>query len=108
MQAKADKKKRTANKRRKQIVQTMLTWGHIITMSVLALAVLCNVGSLAAIVFRPEVAAAVTEYAKAWQPFFIAGILGYDAKSTVENAMKITNTIKSEQDGEEAEDEENG
>lgn len=84
-------------------MQTLLTWGHVITMSVLALAVVCNVGGMAAIVFRLEVAETITKYADVWQPFFIAGILGYDAKSTVENAMKITKAVKGEEPSEETE-----
>lgn len=63
-------------------------------MSVLILAALANISGLAAILFRPEIAEAVCEYARAWQTFFTAGILGYDAKSTIENAMKIIKNVK--------------
>lgn len=63
-------------------------------MSVLILAALSNISGLAAILFKPEVAEAVCEYARAWQTFFTAGILGYDAKSTIENTMKIVKSVK--------------
>ena len=63
-------------------------------MSVLVLAALSNISGLAAILFRPEVAEAVCEYARAWQTFFTAGILGYDAKSTIENTMKIIKNVQ--------------
>lgn len=63
-------------------------------MSVLCLAALANISGLAAILFRPEVAETVCEYARAWQTFFTAGILGYDAKSTIENTMKIMKNVK--------------
>lgn len=63
-------------------------------MSVLALAALANISGLAAILFRPEISEAVCEYARAWQTFFTAGILGYDAKSTIENTMKIMKNVK--------------
>lgn len=92
-------KRRCSKAKRREIVQTVLTWGHIITMSALALAVVCNIGGLAVIVFRPEVAQAVTEYAEKWQTFFIAGILGYDTKSTIENALKIAKTARENAEG---------
>ena len=63
-------------------------------MSVLVLAALSNVSGLAVILFKPEVAGAVCEYVRAWQTFFTAGILGYDAKSTIENTMKIMKSVK--------------
>lgn len=79
---------------RRRIVQTVLTWSHVMAMSVLILAAIANVSGLAAIVLKPDTAEAVCEYARAWQTFLTAGILGYDAKSTVENALKITRDIK--------------
>ena len=73
-------------------------------MSVLVLAALSNVSGLAVILFKPEVAEAVCEYVRAWQTFFTAGILGYDAKSTIENTMKIMKNVKeTNQQGEETE-----
>lgn len=83
-----------ANNAKESIVRSVLTWGHIITISILAIAAICNIGGLAAVVFAPETAIVVTNYVSAWQGFFIAGVLGYDAKTTVENALKITNSIK--------------
>jgi hypothetical protein len=85
------KKRRSPNE---QIIQTALTWGHVITMSVLALAAILNIGGFFAIVFKPEIAEKLTAYAEKWQTLYIAGILGYDAKSTVENTLKITKSIK--------------
>lgn len=81
-------------KARNQIVKTILTWSHVMAMSVLLLAALSNISGLAVILFKPEVAKAVCEYVRAWQTFFTAGILGYDAKSTIENAMKIMKNAK--------------
>lgn len=81
-------------KARSQIVKTILTWSHVMAMSVLLLAALSNISGLAVILFKPEVAKAVCEYVRAWQTFFTAGILGYDAKSTIENAMKIMKNAK--------------
>lgn len=69
-------------------------------MSVLALAAFANISGLAAILLRPEAAQAICEYAKAWQTFFTAGILGYDAKSTIENAMKIIKSVKEDKENE--------
>lgn len=83
-----------AQKARQQIFKTVLTWSHVMAMSVLLLAALSNVSGLAAILFKPEVAEAVCEYVRAWQTFFTAGILGYDAKSTIENTMKIMKNVK--------------
>lgn len=83
-----------AQKARQQIFKTILTWSHVMAMSVLLLAALSNISGLASILFKPEVADAVCEYARAWQTFFTAGILGYDAKSTIENTMKIMKSVK--------------
>lgn len=90
----AKEKQKAEDRTRRKLVRTILTWGHVITMSVLILAAVCNVGGLAAILFMPHTAEAVTEYVEKWQMFFIAGVLGYDAKSTVENAMKITGSLR--------------
>lgn len=79
---------------RQKIIQSVMTWSHVMAMSVLILAALANISGLAAILFRPEIAEAVCEYARAWQTFFTAGILGYDAKSTIENTMKIIKNVK--------------
>lgn len=81
-------------KARNQIVKTILTWSHVMTLSMLALAAISHVSGLAAILFRPEIADAICKYAREWQTFFTAGILGYDAKSTIENSMKIMKEIK--------------
>lgn len=79
---------------KRDILQSVLTWSHVLTMSILALAALHNVGGLAVILFRKELADAVIRYTETWQTFFIAGILGYDAKSTIENVLKISGKIK--------------
>lgn len=81
-------------KARSQIVKTILTWSHVMTLSMLALAAISHVSGLTAILFRPEIADAICKYAREWQTFFTAGILGYDAKSTIENAMKIMKNAK--------------
>lgn len=77
-----------------EIIKSALTWGHVITISVLAIAAICNVGGLVAIFMQRELADAITRYVEAWQGFFIAGILGYDAKTTVENALKISRDVQ--------------
>ena len=79
---------------KRDILQSVLTWSHVLTMSILALAALHNIGGLAVILFRKELADAVIRYTETWQTFFIAGILGYDAKSTIENVLKISGKIK--------------
>ena len=82
---------------KREIVQSALTWGHVITLSVLILAALVCAGGLIATVVKGEAAEQIVDYISAWQGFFVAGILGYDAKTTVENALKITQSIKSMQ-----------
>lgn len=78
----------------KDILKSVLTWSHVITVSILMLAAIHNIGGLVVILFRKELADAVIRYTQTWQTFFIAGILGYDAKSTVENVTKIGKSIK--------------
>ena len=91
MQAK--KKETRESKARQKIIQSALTWGHSITMSVLAIAAICNIGGLIAIILKSDLAGPITSFVERWQGFYIAGILGYDAKTTVENALKITKSI---------------
>ena len=90
---------------KRDILQSVLTWSHVLTMSILALAALHNVGGLAVILFRKELADAVIRYTETWQTFFIAGILGYDAKSTIENVLKISGKIKELREAGSAEEE---
>lgn len=97
-----------AQKARQKIFTTVLTWSHVMAMSVLILAALSNISGLAAILFKPEVAEAVCEYVRAWQTFFTAGILGYDAKSTIENTMKIMKSVKETRQLDEEQDTQNG
>ena len=85
----------TEHTARLEIIQSVLNWGHIITMSVLALATIANLGGFIAILAKPEIAEQITNYAREWQGFFVVGVLGYDAKTTVENALKITQSVKS-------------
>lgn len=82
------------SKAKTDIVKTVLTWGHIITMSIIALAAVMNIGGLVALLAAPDVAEQVTEYAKAWQTLYIVGIAGYDAKATIENVMKINRSVQ--------------
>lgn len=89
---------------KRDILQSVLTWSHVLTMSILALAALHNIGGLAVILFRKELADAVIRYTETWQTFFIAGILGYDAKSTIENVLKISGKIKELREAGSAED----
>ena len=84
---------------RREIIQSVLNWGHVITMSVLALAALANIGGFIAILAKPDIAEKITAYAREWQGFFVVGILGYDAKTTVENALKITQSVKNVKSG---------
>lgn len=49
---------------------------------------------LIAIIVSKEHAEAITRYAEAWQTFFITGIVGYDAKSAIENVLKISKSVK--------------
>jgi len=76
------------------IVKTVLTWGHVITMSIIALAAVMNIGGLIAILFAREIAQPIIQYAQAWQTLYIVGIAGYDAKATIENVMKINKSVK--------------
>ena len=76
------------------LIKTVLTWGHVITISVLAIAAITNIGGLIAIIISKEHAEAITRYAEAWQTFFITGIVGYDAKSAIENVLKISKSVK--------------
>lgn len=90
---------------KRDILQSVLTWSHVLTMSILALAALHNIGGLAVILFRKELADAVIRYTETWQTFFITGILGYDAKSTIENVLKISGKIKELREAGSAEEE---
>lgn len=76
------------------IVKTVLTWGHVITMSIIALAAVMNIGGLIAILCAREIADEITRYAEAWQTLYIVGIAGYDAKAAIENVMKIQKSVK--------------
>ena len=78
----------------KDILKAVLTWSHVITVSILLLAAIHNIGGLALILFKPKIAESVINYTRVWQTFFITGIIGYDAKSTVENVMKIGKSVK--------------
>lgn len=78
----------------KDILKAVLTWSHVITVSILLLAAIHNIGGLAVILFKPKIAESVINYTRVWQTFFITGIIGYDAKSTVENVMKIGKSVK--------------
>lgn len=97
-----------SSKAKKDILKSVLTWSHVITVSILLLAAIHNIGGLAVILFRKELADAVIRYASAWQTFFIAGILGYDAKSTVENVTKIGKSVRELRETAESADTENG
>ena len=92
----------------KDILKSVLTWSHVITVSILMLAAVHNIGGLVVIIFRKELADAVIRYTQTWQTFFIAGILGYDAKSTVENVTKIGKSIKEIRTAQEDPDADNG
>ena len=85
----------------KDILKSVLTWSHVITVSILLIAALHNIGGLIMILLDRTTADAVIRYTEAWRTFFIAGILGYDAKSTVENVTKISKNIAGLQDGKE-------
>lgn len=92
-----DEKKRqsskTESKATRDILKSVLTWSHVITVSILILAAIHNIGGLIAIILDRNTADAIIRYTDTWQTFFIAGVLGYDAKSTVENVTKITKSI---------------
>ena len=90
-------KSQSGAKWKREIVRSALTWGHVITLSVLILAAITCIGGLVATLAKGEAAEQIVDYITAWQGFFVAGILGYDAKTTVENALKITQSIKSMQ-----------
>lgn len=87
----------------KTILKSLLTWSHVLTVSILMLAALHNIGGLIAIILRKDLADPIIRYTETWRSFFIAGILGYDAKSTVENVTKIGNSIKELQENTEKE-----
>lgn len=76
------------------ILKSVLTWGHVITLSVILLAAVMNVGGLIAILCAKDIAGPITAYIETWQTFYIVGIAGYDAKTTVENALKISKSIR--------------
>lgn len=87
----------------KDILKSVLTWSHVITVSILLLAAIHNIGGLVVILFQKELADAVIRYTNSWQTFFIAGILGYDAKSTVENVTKIGKSVQTIRESKEKE-----
>ena len=90
------------------IVKTVLTWGHVITMSIIALAMVMNIGGLIAILCAREIADEITSYAEAWQTLYIVGIAGYNAKAAIENVMKIQKTVKEWQTGKSGTETSNG
>lgn len=106
MDGKRTNTSRGESKATKDILKSVLTWSHVITVSILILAAIHNIGGLIAIVLDRNTADAVIRYTNTWQTFFIAGVLGYDAKSTVENVTKITKSIVELRNGNAASNEE--
>ena len=54
----------------KDILKAVLTWSHVITVSILLLAAIHNIGGLAVILFKPKIAESVINYTRVWQTFF--------------------------------------
>lgn len=76
------------------IVKKQLTWGHKITLIGLAMSGALMAVGIVLLVLYPTYANEIIEYVSTWLPFCISVILGYSAKTTVENGMKIYSAVK--------------
>lgn len=77
-----------------EIVKSSLTWGHKITLIGLAMSCSLMVAGIVLLVLYPSLANEITDYISEWLPFCISVILGYSAKSTLENGVKIYSAMK--------------
>lgn len=89
------KKKKTSNDAAQtEVVKTALTWGHKITLTGLWMAGGLMFFGMGAVIGWPQYAENVIRYVGEWQPFCTSVVVAYNAKTTVENAMKIYNSVK--------------
>lgn len=76
------------------IVKSTLTWGHKITLIGLGMSALLMIGGLVLLILHPYLGQEIIDYIREWIPFCVSVILGYSAKTTLENGVKIYAGIK--------------
>lgn len=77
-----------------EIVKSTLTWGHKITLIGLGMSAVLMIGGLALLILHPCLGQEIIDYIREWIPFCVSVILGYSAKTTLENGVKIYAGIK--------------
>ena len=77
-----------------EIVRTTLTWGHKITLIGLGMSAVLMLGGLVLLILYPDAGQEIIDYIREWIPFCVSVILGYSAKTTLENGVKIYAGIK--------------
>lgn len=77
-----------------EIVKSTLTWGHKITLIGLGMSAVLMIGGIVLMVCYPDCAREIIDYIREWIPFCVSVILGYSAKTTLENGVKIYAGIK--------------
>lgn len=77
-----------------EIVKSTLTWGHKITLIGLGMSALLMIGGLVLLILHPYLGQEIIDYIREWIPFCVSVILGYSAKTTLENGVKIYAGIK--------------
>ena len=92
-QGKSGSRLNTVNKEEIKLVKSAMTWGHKITILGIALAAVLMIAGYVGILAFPDRADALITYVQEWMPFFVSVVLGYSAKTMVENAMKIRNVM---------------
>lgn len=77
-----------------EVVKSTLTWGHKITLIGLGMSALLMIGGLVLLILHPYLGQEIIDYIREWIPFCVSVILGYSAKTTLENGVKIYAGIK--------------
>lgn len=77
-----------------EIVKSTLTWGHKITLIGLGMSAVLMIGGLILLILYPDSGQEIIDYIREWIPFCVSVILGYSAKTTLENGVKIYAGIK--------------
>ena len=72
-----------------EIVKSTLTWGHKITLIGLGMSAVLMLGGLVLLILHPYLVQEIIDYIREWIPFCVSVILGYSAKTTLENGVKI-------------------
>ena len=92
--AEARKDQERRKKAQNEIMGAILEFSKKIAASILMLYALQMLAGIVAIIVDQSLAEPLTKYMETCKPVYIAGVLGYDAKAGVENALKISNAAK--------------